>query len=75
MNLAGWFRIFKLWFKILQSEYCTLKACYKTLRDEANQDRNHVINLAIHVKNKLFDWVTFGITKNTMVYIIILTSQ
>jgi hypothetical protein len=32
-----------------------LKACYKTLRDEADQDRNHVINWAIHVKNKLFD--------------------
>jgi hypothetical protein len=32
-----------------------LKACYKTIHDEANQDRNHVINWAIHVKNELFD--------------------
>ena len=53
MKVFGLFRIFKFWFKLLQSQNCILYTCYNVLREECDQSKKSLNSWAANFKNKL----------------------
>lgn len=55
MKTIRMFRIFKFWFKLLQSQSCILQSCYKMLYNECESSLAPAENWVSVIKNKLFE--------------------
>ena len=54
LKVVRLFRIFKFWFKLLQSQNCILHTCYNMLREECDQSKISLNSWVSNLKIKRF---------------------
>ena len=59
LKVVRLFRIFKFWFKLLQSQNCILYTCYNMLRKECDQSKKSLNSWVSNLKIKLCE-IDFG---------------
>lgn len=70
LKSVRYFRIFKFWFKALQSENCIIRSCYDKMLEECEHKWKNLSNWVSNIKDKLFKKLvqaTSGLTKTIYV--------
>lgn len=55
LKIVRYFRIFKFWFKLLQSRNCIIRSCYDKMFEECEQKSKNVSNWVSDIKDKLLE--------------------
>lgn len=55
LKIVRYFRIFKVWFKLLESKNCIIRSCYDKMLEECEHKLKNVSNWVSNIKDKLFE--------------------